>query len=128
VESQDSALANAGELDPPRAHAPETCDRASRVHFASRPHPHPHLPPRLPSSPPTYGALSVAVVEVVIQAGYLRGFHKNKVAEKGKKEKKTVIGTWSVSSSLEEKEEEEGETNGKDKENRAVSFRAGKRR
>lgn len=74
------------------------------------------------------GALLVAVAEVVIYAGYLRRLKEAKVKEKGKKETKTVVGTWTIGRSLTEKASSSTASSKRENEASSVRHRAGKRR
>jgi len=74
------------------------------------------------------GAFLVAVAEVAIYAGYLRRITEAKTVEKGKKEKKTVIGTWTIGGSLSEKAVVSTASGKKEDEASSVRYRAGKRR
>jgi len=74
------------------------------------------------------GALLVAIAEVAIYAGYLRRITEAKTVEKGKKEKKTVIGTWTIGGSFNDKVAESTASGKKEDETNSVRYRAGKRR
>jgi hypothetical protein len=54
------------------------------------------------------GALLVGAAEVVVYSGYLRRLGEAKVKEKGVKEVKEIIGTWSVGGGKVENREDDG--------------------